>query len=97
MSWSETNASPIPLPTIPPDTGPTILDPILVKLNALPDLFASNAFLARAPALAPAANPATPTGAICDIAWVILPIVLASASSSNGLTSSNHFQLLLLY
>ena len=42
------------------------------------------------PAFAPSAKPETANGAICVIACVIFPMVLASASSSNGLTSSNH-------
>ena len=64
------------------------LKPNFLASNKVALLF--NPAASLPPALAPNAKPETANGAICVNAWVIFPTVLASASSSNGLTSSNH-------
>ena len=51
----------------------------------------SNWFATWLPYLAPFKKPYTPIGATCAKARVILPLALASASSSKGLRSSKNF------
>ena len=90
ISSSATIASPTPEPTIAPVVGPIILDPTFAKLKYLPCCFACNALLANKAALVPTCAPFNASGPIDVNAVVILPIVRASASSSNGFTLSNH-------
>ena len=90
ISSSATTASPTPDPTIAPVVGPIIFCPILAKFTYRPASFAFKAFLASKAARVPSCAPFNASGPIDVNAVVILPIVLASASSSNGLISSNH-------
>ena len=91
ISSSATIASPTPAPTTAPVVGPIILDPIFAKLKYFPVFLASKALLAKAAALTPTWAPLIAAGPIAVIADIILPTVLASASSSKGFKSSKNF------
>ena len=104
ISSSETKDSPTPLPIIPPARGVVktscplwIIWPNLDNETALPAFFAAKARLAKLAArkllaaFTPSVAPLIATGPIEAKAWVILPIPLASATSSKGFKVSKNF------